>query len=351
MVDFAGWSMPVQYTSILEEHRATRERCGLFDVSHMGRFRLEGPDVVDFVDRLLTRRVVDMPLGRVRYSLMVNERGGILDDVLISRLESPNGQQYFLLVVNAGNHAKIAEWIARHLTTEWRVAVHDRTHETAMIAVQGPRAVEIANVLLDKDLAAMSYYTATVTRSRGRVCIVSRTGYTGEDGCELIVRSEDAMDVCKNLMRAGRDAGIQPAGLGCRDTLRLEAGMPLYGHELSEDLDPYQAGLGFAVNLKDRDFIGRDALLQRKQDTTARRRIGLKLEGRRPARQHYRVLVDGREVGEVTSGTISPTLNQPVAMAYVDQAHTTLDSPLEVDVRGRLLPARVAKLPFYSRSR
>lgn len=351
MVDFAGWSMPVQYTSIVEEHRATRQRCGLFDVSHMARLRFEGPSAAEFLDYLLTRRVADLPLGKARYSLMLNEQGGILDDVLVTHLETPAGQRYYLLVVNAGNRSKIKAWIEQHREPRWQVTVHDRTEETAMLAVQGPRAVEVVNPLLDVDLAALPYYSAAVTRSRGRVCIVSRTGYTGEDGCELIVRAEEAVDVCRNVMRAGRDAGIQPAGLGCRDTLRLEAGMPLYGHELNEQIEPYQAGLGFAVNLKDRDFLGKQAVERRKDDPNARRRVGLELSGRRPAREHYPVLAEGREVGEVTSGTFSPTLERPLAMAYVDPPQAAPDTDLEVDVRGQRAAARVVKLPFYARPR
>ncbi|MCO6456037.1 MAG: glycine cleavage system aminomethyltransferase GcvT [Pirellulaceae bacterium] len=355
MVDFAGWSMPVQYVSIVREHVATRERCTLFDVSHMGRLRFEGEDACRFLDRLLTRRVSDLAVGRVRYSLMTNESGGVLDDVLISHLESPNGQRYYLLVVNAGNREKILGWIGQHLAAGWDVRMFDRTAETAMIAVQGPRALQAVAPLLDIAPGSLKYYTAAVTRSLGRVCIVSRTGYTGEDGCELIVRAEDAVDVCNNLLRAGRELGIEPAGLGCRDTLRLEAGMPLYGHELNETLDPYQAGLGFAVNLEDRDFIGREALAALSEAGGRPVRVGLEIEGRRPAREGYAVCAAAEPgaaaVGSVTSGTLSPSLQKPIAMALVEPALSAVGTRLAVDIRGQLVPAQVVKLPFYVRSR
>jgi aminomethyltransferase len=351
MVDFAGWSMPLQYTSIVEEHHATRQRCTLFDVSHMGRLRFEGIGACGLLDRLLTRRVSDLPLGKVRYSLITNAAGGILDDVLVSHLESPSGQRYYLLVVNAGNRDKIVQWVVSQMSDGEQVQMLDRTVETAMIAVQGPLALSVVSPLLDRKLETLGYYQAVVTRLLGRVCIVSRTGYTGEDGCELIVRREDAVDVCANVFRSGREQRIQPAGLGCRDTLRLEAGMPLYGHELDESIDPFQAGLGFAVNLADRQFPGCEALRQRKTDATRRRRVGLSVDGRRPAREGYRVLSeDGREVGVVTSGTLSPTLQRLVAMAYVEPQLATVGTRLQVDVRGQQVGAEVVKLPFYVRS-
>lgn len=351
MVDFAGWSMPLQYTSIVEEHHATRQRCTVFDVSHMGRLRFEGIDACGLLDRLLTRRVSDLPLGKVRYSLITNREGGILDDVLVSHLEAPSGQRYYLLVVNASNRDKIVQWIASQVADGEQVQMLDRTADTAMIAVQGPLALSVVSPLLERKLESLGYYRAVVTRLLGRVCIVSRTGYTGEDGCELIVRGEDAMDVCANLFRSGREQQIQAAGLGCRDTLRLEAGMPLYGHELDESIDPFQAGLGFAVNLPDRQFPGCDALQKRQADPSLRRRVGLSVDGRRPAREGYRVFAeDAREVGIVTSGTLSPTLQRPIAMAYVEPHLATVGTRLQVDVRGQQVGAEVVKLPFYVRS-
>lgn len=352
MVDFAGWSMPVQYTSIVEEHHAVRRAAGVFDVSHMGRLRFDGQDAGQFLDRVLTRRVVDLAPGKIRYSLVTNEQGGILDDILASRLESPSGQQYYLLVVNASNREKLVAWFRSQLTpADGDVEMADRTTETAMIALQGPQSLQILSRLVKADLEPMGYYTGVVTESFHRPCTVTRTGYTGEDGFEMIVRAEDAVEMWTNLFRAGREVGLRAAGLGARDTLRLEAGMPLYGHELSESIDPYQAGLGFAVNLRDRSFVGAEALQRRKGDPQLAKRIGLTLAGRRVPREHYAVLAAGQGgVGEVTSGTFSPTLDKPIAMAYVRPEAAVVGAELAVDIRGRLEAARVVELPFYRRS-
>ena len=343
MVDFAGWSMPIQYTSIVAEHQATREAVGVFDVSHMGRLRIEGADAPEQLDRLLTRRV--------RYSLVTNEEGGILDDVLVYHLQTPSERRYFLMVVNASNRERIVSWLQSQLDDSSDVQLLDRTLETAMISVQGPRALETVQPLFKVKLDELGYYRGLVTEQFGRPCTVSRTGYTGEDGFELIVRAEDAVEVCKNLFRAGRDLGISPVGLAARDTLRLEAGMPLYGHELSEQTTPIQAGLGFAVNLKNRQFPGRDALLAAQSDRGLPRRVGLRSDGRRVPREGYGVFEEGNSVGQVTSGTFSPTLQKPIAMAYVEPSAAEVGSHVEVDIRGRREPATVVALPFYRRSR
>jgi aminomethyltransferase len=350
MVDFAGWSMPVQYTSIVSEHVATRTAAGVFDVSHMGRLRLDGADAGRFLDGVLTRRVVDLPIGRIRYSLVTNSRGGILDDILVSHLETPGGRRYHLLVVNASNRDKIVAWLREHLAGfSGDVELSDRTTETAMIAVQGPQAARILQPLIQADLDRLGYYYGLVTEHLGRPCTVSRTGYTGEDGFELIVRADDALQTWENIFRAGRDCALAAAGLGARDTLRLEAAMPLYGHELSEQINPYQAGLGFAVNLKDREFIGRAALVEFKADEQQPKRIGLKLATRRVPREHCGAFLDDQAVGAVTSGTFSPTLDQPIAMAYVRPEAAAVGTELMVDIRGRREAARVTALPFYER--
>jgi aminomethyltransferase len=374
MVEFAGWSMPVQYSSIVEEHRATRTAAGVFDVSHMGRLRFEGNDAAAFLDSLLTRRVTDLAPGRIRYSLVTNEQGGILDDVLVGRFRTPSDRCYYLLVVNASNREKIVHWLQHHWPHTGDVEFSDRTEETAMIAVQGPRAVELVSPLVKADVRSLSYYTGVVTETLGRVCLVTRTGYTGEDGFELIVRAADAVEVWKNVFRAGRDLGVTAAGLGARDTLRLEAGMPLYGHELSEQINPFQAGLQFAVHLPDRQFVGCQALAQCQDDAGQPRRVGLELSGRRVAREGCpvlargavvgqlthrgpdglplarNVLADGGVVGQVTSGTFSPTFDKPLAMAYVRPDVAAVGAELQVDIRGRCEPARVVQLPFYKRS-
>jgi aminomethyltransferase len=349
LVDFAGWSMPVQYTSIVDEHRATRTAAGVFDVSHMGRLRFDGADAARFLDRLLTRRVTDLEPGRIRYSLVTNQQGGILDDVLVGHFRTPSDRLYHLLVVNASNRAKIVAWVQQHLAGAGDVEFSDRTEETAMLAVQGPRAPEILQPLIKAPLVKSAYYTGVVTEFLGRPCTVSRTGYTGEDGFELIVRAAEAMDVCKSLFLAGRDAGITAVGLGARDTLRLEAAMPLYGHELSEQINPFQAGLGFAVNLQGREFVGREALVKLKTDPSQAVRIGLELLGRRVPREGFPVLAGEETIGHVSSGTFAPTLDKPIAMAYVRPARTTVGAEVQVDIRGRREPARIVKLPFYTR--
>lgn len=347
MVDFAGWSMPVQYGSIVDEHRAVRTAAGAFDVSHMGRLRFDGSAAAVLLDRLLTRRVLGMPVGRVRYSLMTNAEGGILDDVLVYHLERPSGETYFQLVVNASNREKIVRWIEPHLAVVGEVSMIDLTRATAMIAVQGPDALSIVQPLAAADLESMGYYTAVVTSVSDVEAVVSRTGYTGEDGCELIVPASLAASVWDQLIAAG----ASPIGLGARDTLRLEAAMPLYGHELSESIDPYTAGLEFAVNLEGRAFAGRDALAQIAARPRPRRRIGLQLAGKRVPREGYRVWSGDVEAGVVTSGTFSPTCDRPIAMAYVDEALAEPGTQLTVDIRGQRESAEVVKLPFYSRPR
>lgn len=351
MAEFAGYEMPIQYEGIVAEHQATRNAAGLFDISHMGRLRFEGPRADQLLDHLLTRRVTDMKSGQVRYSLVCNEEGGVLDDVLVTCLESPSsGNDYFLLVVNASNRAKIVHWLQPHLADFPDVAFHDVTDQTAMIAIQGPKALEICKPLFSIALDSIGYYRARVTPQMSKPTIVSRTGYTGEDGVELIVKAEDAARVWDNLLLAGKNLGIQPVGLGARDTLRLEAGMPLYGHELDESIHPYQAGLGFAVNLKDRRFIGCDSLQKFSESPQLLKRVGLVLDGMRAARQGASVVdSDSRTVGTVTSGSYSPTLSRPIAMAFVDPAIAIDGTKVDIDIRGSKVSATVCSVPFYNR--
>lgn len=351
MVDFAGWSMPVQYGSIVAEHQATRQAAGLFDVSHMGRLRLEGGGAAEFLDRLLTRKVAEMAPGKIRYSLVCNESGGILDDVLVYHLESRGRGPYHLLVVNASNRDKIYRWLLKHRNKDDDVKLADSTIETVMIAIQGPAAIDCVQPLVEAKIAGLGYYTGTETTICGSAGIVSRTGYTGEDGCELIVPESIARVVWESVLAEGKTAGAMAAGLGARDTLRLEAAMPLYGHELTEQINPIQAGLSFAVNLEGREFVGRGALVVVKQSKELPVRVGLEMAGRRAAREHYAVIADGKSIGEITSGTFSPTLQKPIAMAYVAPAHSAVGTELNVDIRGTLEAARVVKLPFYSRTK
>jgi aminomethyltransferase len=349
MVDFAGWSMPVQYTSIAEEHNATRGCVGVFDISHMGRLQFFGESAAIFLDGIVTRRVTDMKLGQIRYALVCNEDGGILDDVLVYRLpaSADASAPTFQLVVNASNRDKIVEWIGQRQTD--RGDRRDTTRETTMIAVQGPAAIALADSLVDCQLSAMRYYTAAEVRFRSTPILISRTGYTGEDGCEIICSAEDGLRIWETILSEGTSAGARPAGLGARDTLRLEAAMPLYGHELSETINPIQAGLNFAVNLGGREFIGREAIERFSMDESQPVRVGLEVEGKRVPRQGCAVLHENEIIGEVTSGTFSPTLERPIAMAYVQPSAQTIGMRLSVDIRGTQHPAVVVPLPFYKR--
>ncbi|MCA9139874.1 MAG: glycine cleavage system aminomethyltransferase GcvT [Planctomycetales bacterium] len=349
MVPFAGYEMPIQYDSIVSEHNACRTASALFDVSHMGRLRFDGDGSEELLDRLLTRRVTDLPIGGVRYAMVCNDDGGILDDVLVSHLKTPSESRYHLLVVNASNRAKIVQWIKPLLDDFPRVTFSDRTELTAMIAVQGPLAMETCKRLFSFDPTRLKYYQATITDQFSKPAIVSRTGYTGEDGFEVIVRAEEAPRVWENLLLAGRDAGFVAAGLGARDTLRMEASMPLYGHELDETIDPITAGLSFACDTDGRDFIGRDAIARIKTEGPKRVRIGLLPDGRRPARDGCDVLSgDGRVIGKITSGGPSPTLGHPIAMAIIDAEYADA-TDYEIDIRGKRSPATRTKMPFYRR--
>ncbi len=351
MAAFAQYEMPIQYSSIVAEHTATRTRATLFDISHMGRFRFDGSRADQFLDSLLTRRVTDMEIGDIRYSLMCNESGGILDDVLVYCLEGTDGNTYFLLVVNAGNKLKIRDWVQSRLPEFADVQFRDVSDQTAMIAVQGPQAISIAEKIYPRTpLGKLGYYRGRIADQFGKPTIVSRTGYTGEDGLEIIVRAEDALRVWENLLLAGRNEGILPAGLGARDTLRLEAAMPLYGHELSEETNPFQAGLGRVVNFKDRTFVGYEELKLASRQPPFFTRVGIRLDGRRAAREHAKVLdFDNREIGTVSSGSFSPTLEHPIAMAYIRTDVANAGTAVDIDIRGSKVPGTLVSLPFYRR--
>ena len=368
LVDFAGWSMPVQYESIVAEHQAARQAAGLFDVSHMGRVFVEGPQALSWLEGLLTRRVTDLAVGRARYTLVtgvdgtaVKETGTpvILDDALVTRLaDADSGTPRLLLVVNASNCHRVIRWLESQLPASG-VQLTDRTADTAMIAVQGPLVFAAEGLLRQicatdttSMLAALPVYGAAETTIGETPAIVSRTGYTGEDGVELVVDAAAAVSLWERLLAAGGDRGVRPCGLGSRDTLRLEAGMPLYGHELNELTDPFAIGLGRAIELDGRTFPGAAELVARR-GAGGRQRVGLQFEGKRAARPGDMVLPPGTEqaCGEVTSGSFSPTLGCGVAMAMVEPAAAAVGTELEATVRGTRLPARVVPLPFYRRPR
>jgi aminomethyltransferase len=352
MVDFAGWSMPVQYKSIVEEHNATRNAVGIFDISHMGRLHFAGDNIAEFLDSVVTRRVSDLKPYQVRYALVCNEEGGILDDVLVYG-GNPDVQLPYQMVVNASNREKIVSWLSQPAEAA-NVSIHDYTTRSAMFAVQGPKAIEsVQDQIIETatPIAKMRYYTFACGFWRGKQLLVSRTGYTGEDGIEIICDAAIAKPIWEQIIAATEPVAGRPAGLGARDTLRLEAAMPLYGHELSETINPIQAGLSFAVNLEGREFIGRSALQQFAADKSQPVRVGLHVEGKRVARQGSPVLHNDEIVGEVTSGTFSPTLNRSIAMAYVRPTAQAIGTPVTVDIRGTQVPAKVVSLPFYTRKK
>ncbi len=367
LVDFAGWSMPVQYTSIIAEHNATRNAVGLFDVSHMGRIFFRGPGALEFMDSVVTRRVKDLAPGQIRYGLLTNDAGMCLDDVLVysvpaapADVKSSMPEPHVLLVVNASNRAKALTWIRPRLaafnaTQATPVELHDQTTRVAMIAVQGPRAMELLAGIVSPDPNALKYYHCAQATINGVPGIVSRTGYTGEDGCELMVENGAAAALWEKLLADGAAAGTTACGLASRDTLRLEAAMPLYGHELDEETTPLEADLKFAVTLKDHRFPGCDTLIGQQEHGLKKVRVGLTIDGKRPPREGYSIYMAGAKpdaapVGRVTSGTYAPTLNKSIAMGYVPPSQSGPGTTVEIDLRGTRVVATVVKLPFYKRA-
>ena len=345
LIEFGGWLMPVQYAGILEEHRAVRERAALFDLSHMGELGVEGDDAGDALAAALVTDPRTLAVGRAHYSMIVAPDGGVIDDLIVYRL----GPERFLVVANAGNAAVVSDELA-HRLDGWRAVIDDRSLATSLVALQGPRAAEVLAALTDVDLAALRYYAIAEGKVGGVPALVARTGYTGEDGFEVFVDWARGPDVWQALADAGRDVGVVPAGLGARDTLRLEAGMPLYGNELDRKTNPFDAGLGRVVKLeKPGDFVGREALARVAKDGPDKRLVGLRITGRGIARHGYPVLADDRPTGVVTSGTHSPTLGVPIAMAYVAPGDGEPGTILNVEIREQPVSAEVVPLPFYKR--
>lgn len=345
IVPFAGYLLPIQYgTGIAAEHMAVRTEAGLFDVSHMGEFVLKGPDALKNIQHLMTNDFSGMVDGQVRYSPLCNEEGGIIDDLLIYKKEDKD----YLLVVNAANRDKDAAWIVSQISGD--CVFEDSSDTTAQIALQGPKAHEIIAKLTDvATLPVKNYSFSQKVQVAGLDCLVSRTGYTGEDGYEIYTANENAAELWEKLIEAGSVVGLIPCGLGARDTLRLEAGMPLYGQEMSDTITPLEAGLGFFVKMSKTDFIGKAALEEKGEPQ--RQRIGLELTDRGIARTGDKVFSGDDEIGTVTSGTMCPFIKKVVAMALVKTGSAAQGDMLELDVRGRRLKARVVKLPFYKRNK
>ena len=341
MVDFGGWALPVQYSSILEEHKAVRERAGLFDVSHMGEVTVKGPGAFDFIQNLVANDITTMKEGRCRYSPMCYEDGGTVDDILIYKF----AQDDYMLIVNASNTDKDFRWLLDHKTDD--VELENVSSDYAQLALQGPKHQAVLDAAgVEGELPEKYYWFSPMVKIAGVPCIVSRTGYTGEDGVEMYCKAADGAKLHAALMEAGKCVDMLPCGLGARDTLRFEASMPLYGHELSKDITPKECGLGFAIKLDKPAFIGKEGLLGEPK----RVRIGLKLVDRGIAREHTDVYCEGKRVGATTSGGPAPTLGGNYAMALVD-AGCADKADFELDVRGRRIKAVQVPMPFYKRAK
>jgi aminomethyltransferase len=345
IIEFAGWLMPVSYAGIIEEHRAVRNAAGLFDLSHMGELVVEGPEAGAGLAAALVSDPPSLAVGRAQYSMICAPDGGILDDLIVYRV----APERFMVVANASNARVVSDALAERLAGRAAV-LDDQSLATGLVAIQGPRAASILQPLTDVDLGTIRYYGIGEGSVAGIPASIARTGYTGEDGFELFVDVDRAGDAWDALLAAGQPAGLVPVGLGARDTLRLEAGMPLYGNELDRTTNPYEAGLGRVVKLANEgDFVGRSALEKVEREGPARKLVGLALRGRGIARHGYPVLdADGR-TGEVTSGTMSPTLGEAIAMAYVAPGHAEPGTMLDVEIREARVPAEVVSLPFYRR--
>ncbi len=344
IVPFAGYLLPVQYGSgVIAEHMAVRNAAGLFDVSHMGEVILEGKDALANVQMLVTNDCSRMVDGQVKYSPMCNEEGGVVDDLLVYR----KAEDSYLIVVNAANLEKDVEWMESHLSGE--VKFRNISDEVAQLALQGPKSKTILGKLAKEEELPVKYYTFSEQVSvAGIVCLISRTGYTGEDGYELYCDPKEAVTLWDALLEAGREEGLIPCGLGARDTLRLEAGMPLYGHEMDDTITPLETGLGFAVKFDKEHFIGKAGILAKGEPK--RTRVGLSITGRGIAREQCPIYIGDTLIGTTTSGTHCPYLGKPVAMALVDIAYNQLGAAVEVEVRGRRIAASIVELPFYKKA-
>ena len=338
MIEFFGWEMPVQYGGILEEHRCVRSNVGVFDLSHMGEFEVRGPGAKAFLQRLLTNDVDRAANGKAMYSALCKDNGGVLDDLLVYKRANDD----FLVVVNASNIEKDFAWFKKH-KPKAGVELVNRSYDVALVAVQGPKAKDVVGPIVGAPIGDLYYYEFRDDTIAGRRVTLARTGYTGEDGFEIYVENADAQAVWDVVWKSGQRFGMLPIGLGARDTLRLEMGYALYGHELTEEINPIEAGIGWVVSAK-KSFTGSDVVLPLKKKGAARTLLGLKLDGKGVPRQHCPVKANGRAVGEVTSGTMSPSLNEPVALALVNVE--AAGKPLSIEIRGREIPASVADVPF-----
>lgn len=342
-IDFGGWELPVQFSSIKEEHEAVRNRAGLFDVSHMGEIFVEGPDAFAYLQNLLSNDISKIQIGSAQYNAMCYETGGVVDDLLVYCL----GENRYLLCVNAANIEKDYEWMLSQKNGD--VVITNKSDEFAQIALQGPLAEEILQTLTSEKLNDIKYFKfKDNVEIAGHKVLVSRSGYTGEDGFEIYGKPEAIIDLWDKILEAGKEKGVVPAGLGARDTLRFEACLPLYGQELSKDITPLEAGIGFAVKLTT-DFIGREALAAQKEAGLKRKLAGVEMIGKGIPRHGYKVFKGGQEIGEVTTGTQSPMTKRNIGLVLMDAANAEIGTEVEIEIRGKFIPAVVVETPFYKR--
>ncbi len=347
IVEFGGWSMPIQYEGITAEHQAVRQRAGMFDISHMGKFQVQGADVLGALQKLVPSDVSQLQPGQAKYTVLLNPEGGVIDDLIIySQEKGSAGSTSAILIVNASTTDKDKAWLSQHLQAQ-QVDLVDYSGQKALIAVQGPKAVATLQSLTDDDLFSIANYWHREITLMGQPAWLARTGYTGEDGFEVMVSPEVGIALWNRL----QTLGVTPCGLGARDTLRLEAAMALYGQDVTEAISPLEAGLGWLVNLDKPSFIGQEALRHQKEQGLSRTLVGLEMQGRHIARHDYEVYAEGQPVGVVTSGTFGPTVEKAIALAYVPPSYATVGQSLSVQIRGKDCPAVVVKRPFYRRPR
>ena len=339
---FSGWEMPVQFSGLKLEHQAVRSEAGMFDISHMGKFIFTGDRLIDTWQILVPSDLSHLQAGRALYTVLLNERGGIIDDIIFYYQGESGTQQKAIVIVNAGTTNKDKEWILSHLSDS-SIQMQDVSQQQALIALQGPKAATILQNAVKEDISTMTAFTHQTVTINESSAFIARTGYTGEDGFEIMLKPEAARQLWQSLLKAG----VTPCGLGARDTLRLEAAMSLYGQEIDDTITPLEAGLSWIVHLKKGDFIGRSVLEEQKAAGVKRRLVGLEMSGRYIARHGYPVIFEGEAVGEVTSGTLAPTVGKAIALAYVPKSLSKAGQALEVEIRGKTYPATVVKKPFY----
>ena len=337
-VPFAGWEMPVYYSSIMAEHKAVRTSAGIFDIGHMGAVKVSGQNALQYLQKILSNDVSKLEAGSSQYSIILNESGGVIDDIFVYRLPD-----HYMLILNASNTDKDIEWLKKKMPGG--AEIKDLKHDLTLLALQGPKSQDLLQKICKLDLKTLGHHKIAKSQISNIESLISRTGYTGEDGFELFFDRSKAETIWNKLI----ELGAVPCGLGARDTLRLEAGMPLYGHEYNEGITPLETGFSFAVKLDKGDFIGRDSLVVHKEEGTSKRLVGIKLNETGIPRQGQKIFKDGKMIGYITSGTMSPTLKVPIGMGYVRSEYSDIGSAFDVDIRGKHIKAEVAKLPFYKR--